>query len=207
MMSTTQEKISELVAEIERLTPLAEAERLAAIAGIEGIEDICVGCGMALDAAKAERDRLVDERQAALLAEEVQRYRDGCAQRDEAWAQLSKLDAEIAGFSEQERDLFRRANDMARWTDRAIGRFPQGPLSGVTFRDRFGNILDVSPIDAQQKKIVPDEHWPAVQLLRDLYVHRAILGQNLGSMDQSLRELTAKSPAPAHLKARHAVPA
>ncbi len=204
MMTTTQVKISELVVEIERLTPLAEAERLATIAGIE---DLCVGCGEALDAAKAERDRLVDERHAALLADEVRSYRATLERRDEALAQLSKLDVEIAGFSEQELDLFRRANGMAKWTDRAIGRFPQGPLSSVTFRDRFGNVLDVSPIDAHQKKIVPDEHWPAVQQLRDLYVQRATIGQSLDSIESGLRDMAVKNPALAFVKARQPTPA
>ncbi len=203
-MTTTQVKISELVAEIERLTPLAEAERLATIAGIE---DLCVGCGEILDGAKAERDRLVDERQAALLAEDVRHYRDTRDRRDETFAQISKLDAEIASSSEQERDLFRRANDIAKWTDRATGRFPQGHLASATFRDRFGNILDVSPIDAQQKKIVPDEHWPAVQKLRDLYVQRAVIGQSLSSIESGLREMAVKNPALAFVKARQLTPA
>jgi hypothetical protein len=199
MMTTTQVRISELASQIATLEPLAQAERLANIAGIE---DLCVGCGEALAAAKTERDKLIDERQAELLADDVRRYRDTCDQRDEASTQLSKIDAKIAEYPEQEREYFKRANDIARWTDKATGAFPQYNLVGAWKLDAYGNKLDVSPEDAQHRPVVPDQSWSRVKELRDLYISRTTVGQSLSSIQTGLRDMVLKNPALAYLKPR-----
>jgi hypothetical protein len=121
------------------------------------------------------------------------------AQRDEASTQLSKIDAKIADYSEQEREYFKRANDIARWTDKAAGAFSQYNLVGAWKLDAYGNKLDVSPEDAQHRPVVPDEHWPAVQQLRDLYAQRATIGQSLSAIDSGLRDMAVKNPALAYL--------
>src|SRR5579871_3742446 len=98
MLDTTQAKISELVAEIERLTPLAEAERLAELAGIE---NLWLGSTRALHAAEKERDRLVDERKGKLFAERVGMIQNELERRIPLAERTRELEAKIAEFSQE----------------------------------------------------------------------------------------------------------
>jgi|GEM_PF-3660546 hypothetical protein len=201
MMTPTQAKIDDILAVIERATPMAEAERLAKLAGIE---NEWKGSIEALTHAQAERDRLVEHRKAQIFADEVARHRDALERRDACAAELAKLDAKIATFPENERNLFAKANEIAGWTQRATSSGPHYRTSDVQ-TDAFGNILDVPPRDRTHNSVVPAENWEAVKQIREIYIERAIVGQNLSTMDNALRDFIAMNPALAFVKRRHLV--
>ncbi|MGC2633190.1 MAG: hypothetical protein WA215_03145 [Candidatus Cybelea sp.] len=53
---------------------------------------------------------------------------------------------------------------------------------------------------------MPDAEWPAVQEFRGVYGKRSGAAQSLSLIDQGLRDMVAKTPALAFVKARKAVP-
>lgn len=199
MMGATELKISELVEAMERLTPLAAAEELANLTS--AFPNYWEGSSEALARAVAERDRLVAERKAQTLAADIQGVQESQGHRDVAAAELATVDEKIAAFSDQERDYFKRANDIARWTDKAAGLIPAHyHLAGDHKLDGYGRTMDVSPEDPQHRPIVPEEHWERVKELRELYIQRACVGQSMASIDSGLRDLVAKNPALAFVK-------
>jgi hypothetical protein len=204
MLTPTQAKIHDLVIEMERLAPLVEAERLADVAGID---NLWKGSAERLGAVTAERDWLVEQRTAEVFGEQVRQIQDLLERQSELTAQLGGVDVKIATFSEETRGFFRRANELMSWIDRAIGSRPAHFYPAATQRDAFGNVLDISPKDPRDPRhpLVPDAEWPAVQEIRELYIQRSGLGQQLSIIDSSLRDLTAKNPALALVKAREAV--
>lgn len=205
MLTPIQAKIDDLLAEIDRLSPLAEAERLANAAGIE---NPWKGSVEALTRAQADRDRLVEQRKAEAFADEVTRYRDSLERRDACATELATLDAKIAAFPDSERTLFARANEIARWTQRATGAMPYAAFpSSDAQRDAFGNVLDVPPRDHNHKAVVPAENWEAVKQLREIYIERATVGQSLVTMENGLRDIVSKNPALAFVKPRQRVAA
>jgi hypothetical protein len=202
MMSNVQAKMAQRQAEIDRLTPLAKAERHARVAGIDNPWD---GSIDALARAQAALSEATEQREAQVFADQVRQIEDLLERRAEAASQLAAVDAKIATYSEQTRDYFRAANDIMRWTDRATSSGPHFHTS-ATQRDAFGNVLDVPPLDHLRKPVVPDAEWPAVQEIRDLHNKRATIGQGLSGMDSSLRDMIAKNPALAKVVARTVVP-
>jgi hypothetical protein len=198
MLTARENEITDLVNEIERLTPLAEAERCADLAGIE---NHWKGSAGALAEALAKRDRLVEGRKSEIFAAGVAQHQDQLEHREVAAANLAELDAKIATFSEENRRFFEAANNIAQWIRQATAPGPHYRMSDVQ-TDAYGNVLDISPRDNSRRQVVPDEHWESVKRLRELYKERAIIGQSLATLDSGLRELVAKNPALAFVKLR-----
>jgi len=131
MLTPTQAKIHDLVARIENLAPLAEAERLADVAHIE---NPWKGSIEALAAATTERDWLVEQQKAESFAREVERYRDSLERRENAAAEVAELDAKIATFSRETHDYFTVCNELTHWVEQATrpGRIiPPRPSSAT----------------------------------------------------------------------------
>jgi hypothetical protein len=203
MLNGSQMKVDELQSEVDRLTPLAKAERLADAAGIE---NYWKGSTAQLKGAQQALQCAIDEREAQAFASEVRQIEDLHVRRDEVTVQLKKLDDKVATFSEVERTYFKRANDLMRWTDHVTSSLPQYPTS-ATQRNWKGEILDIPPKDHLHQPVVPDEAWEAVKELREIYKERAVIGQSLSNMDGALRDLIARNPALALIRSPQLQPA
>jgi hypothetical protein len=100
-----------------------------------------------------------------------------------------------------------RAHALGRAGDAPGPHYPSSAIQ----RDSSGSILDIPPKCARDpdptRPLVPESEWPAVQEFRDLYIKRAIIGQNVAQINQALRDMVVKNPALSHVTARKALPA
>lgn len=184
---------AELEREIERLEPLAQAERLAQIADVE---NHWKGSGRALEDARVALEHAKEHEQAMAFARDAQLYRQMREQEASLGADIAACNAEIAAFTEEQRTYFARANALMRWTDRnGLGSHPY--MSATQF-DSQGKPLDVSPRDINQPHrppIVPDDEWEAVKNLREIHLRRARVGQAHTNVRNAIADLQKRWPA------------
>jgi hypothetical protein len=193
VLTTVQGSIAQLQQEIARLEPFAKAERLADVAGVD---NFWAGSGKALKEAQAALDRELAKREAEAFAADVRSFLELRDRRNKAAGELAEYDAKVALFSETTRAYFVRANDIAKWVERANGTMPYPSVAHTAQqRDPYGNVLDVPPRDHRHVPVVPDEEWESVKALRELQISRGIVGRNLATMDQSIRDIVARNPA------------
>jgi multidrug efflux pump subunit AcrA (membrane-fusion protein) len=198
----------DLLAEIERLEPLAKAEQLAG-----GRENPWRGKTEELKAARTRLDAARVAREAEAQAQEVRNYQILLGRRGAVSAKLAEFDAQLAALGETTRDYFAQANAIMRWLGFGLRRDPRTgeeliePLSPYTCRGLWGNVIDEPPIGCDKRPVVPAEEWEAVKQYRYLYCQRQGVAGELDSISRDLRYMVAKTPALSFVKARQPVTA
>ncbi len=197
-----------ILAEIERLEPLAKAEQLAG-----GRDNPWKGKTAELNAARARLEAAREGRKAQAQAEKVSHYQDLLERHGDVAARLAEFDAQLADFGETTRKYFAAANDIMRWTgfglrtDVRTGKEILEPCSPYNVRGVWGVLVDEPPLDINKRPVVPAEEWEAVKRYRYVYLQRQGVAGELDSINRSLREMIALTPALAYVKARQGVPA
>lgn len=185
----------ELLAEIERLEPLAKWEQLAS-----GPDNPWKGKTEELEAARAALEAARTRREAETQAEEVRRYQNALERHEFVRARLAEIDAKLNALGDDIGDYFKKANERALWVNRPAGMGNLRVHGGQPIDSR-GRVVDVSPLSITGRKIVPDDKWEAVKQYRDLCIQREGVGNELSIIDRSLRDLVARMPALALVQA------
>lgn len=183
MLTATQAQVFDIQRDIENIQPLAKAERLADVAGIK--PNLWVGNAQKLRELEAvlESARLADEARA--FSEDVRAFRSALSARKRFFAEFSSIEASIAEFDDEARDMFTKVSVVYRW-DQRVSDIDRARLEK---RDRFGNIIPPPGFN------IEDELWAKLLALRNLHSQRLNASDNVSSTERDIQDAVRRNPA------------